>query len=231
MKEMQKLLFKPGVNREGTNYASEGGWWDGDKIRFRNGMPETIGGWVRYTESTFLGTCRKLLNWQTLGGADMMGLATSKKLYLENGGTFFDITPIRSSVSKSDPFTTGTAGTTIATVTTTLAHGAVAGDFVTASGSSAVDGIPAASFNKEHEILSVPSTTTFTIDVGTPCTVGSVTGGGSVTFDFQIAVGAEVGSAGSGWGVSTWGRGAWSSEALISAASSNSPTACGCRRC
>lgn len=215
-------MLKPGVNREGTNYASEGGWWDCDRIRFRNGMPETIGGWTKFSNTQFLGTARKMLNWQTLLGADMLALATSKKAYIENGGGFYDITPVRSSVTAANPITTGAAGSSIVTGTTAVAHGAAVGDYVTISGATGFDGVLAASLNQELEILSTPTTTTFTVDTGDACTAGGVTGGGAaVTFAFQIAVGSDVSVSGTGWGVGTWGRGAWGSEALVSAGSAN----------
>lgn len=222
MKTFQKLLFKPGINREGTNYASEGFWYDCDRIRFRNGMPETIGGWTKFSDTQFLGTARKLLNWETLLGADLLALATSKKLYIENGGGFYDITPIRSTVVEANPITTGTAGSSIVTITATAAHGALVGDFVTVSGATGFDGIATAALNQEFEILTVPSTTTFTVDTGDGCTAGATNGGGAaVTLEFQISVGSDVAISGTGWGVGTWGRGAWGSEALVSAGSAN----------
>lgn len=222
MKTFQKLAFKPGIDREGTNYAAEGGWWDCDRVRFRNGMPETIGGWSKFSSTQFLGTARKLLNWQTLLGADLLALATSKKLYIENGGGFYDITPIRSSVTLANPITTGTAGASIVTITTAVAHGASAGDYVTVSGATGFDGIATAALNQEFEILTVPSTTTLTVQTNDGCTAGAVTGGGAaVTLAFQISVGSDVSVSGTGWGVGTWGRGAWGSEALVSAGSAN----------
>lgn len=222
MKQFQKLSFQPGLNREGTNYAGEGFWWDCDRIRFRSGTPESIGGWTKFSDTQFLGTARRMLNWQTLLGADLLALATSKKLYIENGGGFYDITPVRSTVTAANPLTTGSAGSSIVTGTTAAAHGASVGDFVTISGASGFDGVLAASLNQELEILSVPSTTTFTVDTGDACTAGgSVGGGAAVTFEFQIAVGSDVSVSGTGWGVGTWGRGAWGSEALVSAGSAN----------
>lgn len=221
-KILQKLQFKPGINREGTNYAAEGGWWDCNRVRFRSGLPEQIGGWTKFSNMQFLGTARKLQNWQTLGGADLLGMATSKKIYIENGGGFYDITPIRSTVTAANPLTTGTAGSAIMTGTTAAAHGAQAGDYVTISGATGFDGVATAAINQEFEILSVPSTTTFTFNTNDGCTAGAVTGGGgAVTFAFQISVGADVAVSGTGWGVGTWGRGAWGSEALVSAGSAN----------
>ena len=222
MKQLQKLVFQPGLSREGTNYSAEGFWWDCDRVRFRNGMPESVGGWTKFSDTQFLGTARKMLNWQTLLGADLLALATSKKLYIENGGGFYDITPVRSTVTAANPLTTGSAGSSIVTGTTAAAHGASVGDFVTISGASGFDGVLATSLNQELEILSVPSTTTFTVDTGDACTAGgSVGGGAAVTFEFQIAVGSDVSVSGTGWGVGTWGRGAWGSEALVSAGSAN----------
>ena len=129
---LSKILFKPGVNRENTRYTTEGGWYDCDKIRFRQGNPEAIGGWVRVSPDTFNGVCRSLWNWITLSGANLMGVGTNTKFYIENGGAYNDITPIRTTVTiNNNPFVV-TASTTV-TVTDT-AHGATTGSFVTFSG-------------------------------------------------------------------------------------------------
>ena len=131
---LQKILFKPGVNKENTRYTTEGGWYDCDKIRFRQGNPEVIGGWSQISAYTFQGVCRSLWNWVTLAGANYLGVGTNLKFYVEYGGTYYDITPIRSTVTLgANPFTGD--GTTTVTVTAT-AHGALANDFVTFSGRS-----------------------------------------------------------------------------------------------
>ena len=126
---LQKILFKPGVNRENTRYTTEGGWYECDKVRFRQGNPEIIGGWEPFSADNYLGVCRSLWNWVTLGGDNLIGVGTNLKFYLAQGGIFYDITPIRStSTINTNPFAGN--GTTTVTVTDTN-HGCVTGDFVT----------------------------------------------------------------------------------------------------
>ena len=213
---LNKLQFKPGINREGTNYSNEGGWFDGDKIRFRAGYPESIGGWTRVSNTQITGTPRKIFDFVTLASQNLLFIGTEKKVLLENAGTFNDITPIRSTVTLgSNPVnTTGGAGSGVVTVTTQAAHGAITGDFVTLASLTATDGITTAQLNKEHEITSVPSTTTFTIDTGGSASSGSTAGGGSSgTAAFQINVGLNTTVLGAGWGAGTWGRFTWGSAA------------------
>jgi hypothetical protein len=147
---LKKLVLKPGVNQENTRYASENGWYISDKIRFRQGTPEKIGGWLRISANTFLGICRSLWNWVTLAGINLVGVGTSSKFYLEQSGSYYDITPIRATATLTNPFTL-TASTTV-TVTDT-AHGAITGDYVTFSGASAIGGggknVTAAVLNRE----------------------------------------------------------------------------------
>ena len=129
---LQKILYKPGVNRENTRYTTEGGWYECDKVRFRQGNPEVIGGWQQISANTFLGVCRSLWNWVTLAYLNLLGVGTNLKFYIEKGGAYNDITPIRAtSTINNNPFAL-TASTTV-TVTDT-AHGCVTGDFVTFSG-------------------------------------------------------------------------------------------------
>ena len=213
---LNKLQFKPGINREGTNYSNEGGWFDGDKIRFRAGYPESIGGWTRVSNTQITGTPRKIFDFVTLASQNLLFIGTEKKVLLENAGTFNDITPIRSTVTLgSNPVnTSGGAGSGVVTVTTQAAHGAITGDFVTLASLTATDGITTAQLNKEHEITSVPSTTTFTIDTGGSASSGSTAGGGSSgTAAFQINVGLNTTVLGAGWGAGTWGRFTWGSAA------------------
>ena len=211
---LSKLQFKPGINREGTNYSNEGGWFDGDKIRFRNGYAERIGGWVRASENKFTGTARKIYDFVTLASANLLFIGTEQKAFLENSGTFSDITPIRSTVTLgTNPVTTGSAGSGIVTVTTGSAHGAITGDFVTFTGLTTTDGITAAQLNIEHQITSVPSTTTFTVLTAGAATSGSTAGGGgSKTAAFQINIGITTTVLGSGWSAGTWGRFEWGSS-------------------
>ena len=213
---LSKLQFKPGINREGTNYSNEGGWFDGDKIRFRNGLPERIGGWTRVSNTQVTGTPRKIFDFVTLDSQNLLFIGTEQKVFLENAGTFNDITPIRSTVSLgANPVnTTGGAGSGVVTITTQASHAASTGDFVTLASLTATDGITAAQLNTEHKITSVPSTTTFTIDTGGSASSGSTAGGGSSgTAAFQIGVGLNSTVLGAGWGAGTWGRFTWGSAA------------------
>jgi len=211
---LSKLQFKPGINREGTNYSNEGGWFNGDKIRYRNGYVERIGGWTRVSNNQVTGTPRKIFDFVTLSSQNLLFIGTEQKVFLENAGTFSDITPIRSTVSLgANPVnTSGGAGSGVVTVTTQAAHGAITGDFVTLASLTATDGITTAQLNKEQTILSAPTTTTFTIDTGGSATSGSTAGGGSSgTAAFQINIGINTTVLGAGWGAGTWGRFTWGS--------------------
>ena len=199
---LQKLLFKPGINREITSYSNEGAWVDADKIRFRQGFPEKIGGWESISSATFLGVCRSLKAWVTLGGVDLLGVGTNLKFYLEQGGQYNDITPIRATTSLTNPFTT-VNGNTVVTVTDATA-GYENGDFVTFSGASAVGGL---TLNGEFEITYIAGNT-YTIVSPAAATSGA-TGGGSVTATYQINIGASVGVPIVGWGAGAWGLGVW----------------------
>lgn len=210
---LSKLSFKPGINREGTNYSNEGGWHDGDKIRFRYGYVEKMRGWQKVGTESVIGTARKIHDFVTLDSESLLFIGTHKKVYLENAGAFYDITPIRRDVTLStDPIsTTGGSGSGVVTVNDT-GHGASVGDYVTISGSTEVDGITTAQLNKEHEVLSVTDSDNYTIDTGGSATTGSVAGGGSaVEAEYQIAVGLDTSVLGPGWGAGTWGRFTWGS--------------------
>lgn len=209
---LQKLTFKPGVNRENTRYTNEGGWWDMSAVRFRSGTPEKIGGWVELSANTFLGVARFLHNWDTLGRENLLAVGTNLKMYIERGGAYFDITPIRYAVTGLGiPFHT-TSGLDILDVTV-IAHGAIAGDFVTFSGVSAdVNGVLATTLNAEFQIISIISADIFTIRA----TVASGTGdggGGAVNADFQVTTGPEISVSGVGYGVGAWGIGGWGEAA------------------
>jgi len=211
---LTKLQFKPGINREGTNYSNEGGWFDGDKIRFKSGYVERIGGWERVAPTTFLGSCRCQLNFTTLGGENLLFMGTHKKAYLEDGGQYYDITPYAKTINCGvDPITTGTAGSGIITVDA-VAHGSRVGDYVTISGAVGFDGITDAQLNQNFEILTVPTTDSFTVDTGGSATAGATAGGGSsVVASMEIPVGLDVTILGNGWGAGTWGRFTWGSGA------------------
>ena len=183
---LTKIIYKPGVNRENTRYTNEGGWYVSDKVRFRQGTPEKIGGWARISANTFLGICRSLWNWITLQSQNLMGVGTNLKFYIEQGGAYNDITPIRTrnySASLSNPFTTTSASTAVSVADT--AHGAQAGDVIFVSGSSAVGGVPAEELNTRHVITSITNANAYVITVVTAAS-SSTSGGGTVTIQYYI---------------------------------------------
>ena len=211
---LRKLVLRPGVNKEVTRYVDEEGWADCDKIRFRAGYPEKIGGWQRISSNTFLGVARALFNWVTLEGQKLLSVGTNLKFYIEKGGAYFDVTPERtpSGVSLTDPFETVSGSTT---VTVTDANGGyINGDFVTFSGASAVGGL---TLNGEFQIT-YSTGNTYTIQSSSAAS-SSATGGGSVTAKYQLNVGPEfavplVGWGAGGWSEGTWGNGATSTDSL-----------------
>ena len=208
---LKKLLLKPGIQKEATRYAAENAWYECDKIRFRSGLPEKIGGWKRISSATFLGVCRSLWNWITLGSVNLMGLGTNLKYYIEQGGLYNDITPIRSTVTLTNPFA-ATNGSSVITVTHS-GHGCVTGDFVTFSGAASLGGnITAAVLNKEHQVT-VLTTSTYTITVSATANAtdaaGSPGGGAAVVAAYQLNVGPEVQVPLVGWGAGAWGSGPW----------------------
>jgi hypothetical protein len=207
---LQKILFKPGVNKENTRYTTEGGWYDCDKVRFRQGNPEVIGGWSQISAYTFQGVCRSLWNWVTLVGANYLGVGTNLKFYVEYGGSYYDITPIRSTVTLgANPFTGN--GTTTVTVTST-AHGALANDFVTFSG---VTGTYATLLNKEYQIVSIIDANSYTITTASAVAAGA-TGGAAVVAAYQINTGPAIQTPLQGWGAGYWGNGSWGNSSAIS---------------
>jgi hypothetical protein len=184
---LTKILAKSGVNRENTRYTSEGGWFVSDKVRFRQGTPEKIGGWVRISAFTFLGVCRSLWNWITLQSQNLMGVGTNLKFYIEQGGAYNDITPIRTrnyTATLTNPFDTTNTSTTV-TVNDT-SHGAQVGDLVYFSGASAVGGVPAAELNTRHVIATLVSANAYTIVVTTAATSTVTGGGGTVSAEYFI---------------------------------------------
>ena len=204
---LQKLALKPGVNRENTRYTSEGGWYECDKIRFRQGTPEKIGGWNRISSTTFLGVCRSLWNWVTLGSLSLTGVGTHLKFYIESGGVYNDITPIRATVTLTNPFTTTTSNPRVVTVVDSNG-GFVSGDFVTFSGGSAVGGVTIVG---EFQIT-LRTATSYTIAIATNAT-SAQTGGGTVTAAYQINTGESFVVPVTGWGAAAWSAGAWSTGA------------------
>ena len=220
---LQKFLFNPGINKSGTDYTAEGGWYDGNLIRFRGGFPEKIGGWSKLIQTSYNGTGRKLLGWVDLAGTKLLGLGTRTKLYIQEGTNYNDITPIRSTTSAGDVTFAATNGSSTLTVTDT-AHGASQGDFVTFSGAASLGGnIVAAAINQEYEIATVPSTSTYTItakdadgDTLTANASDSGNGGGSTVGAYQINIGLDVFVDGTGFGAGTWGGGTWGSTSSLS---------------
>ena len=206
-----KLQFKPGLNRDQTNYAGEGGWYDCDKIRFRSGYPEKLGGWKTATSETFVGVCRQLWNWITSFSDNFLALGTNSKLYIEVGGEFYDITPIRATFSTPDTDDCVETNSGSADVTINLtAHGANDGDTVIISGVTGdVGGIPNAEINTSHTVQLI-DVDTFIITVTTAATSTVAAGGGSaIVVQFEIEPGNRLTIEGYGWGTGTWGRGYW----------------------
>jgi len=196
---LQKILFKPGVNKENTRYTTEGGWYEADKVRFRQGTPEVIGGWQPFSAATYQGVCRSLWNWVTLGGNNLIGVGTNLKFYINQGGVYYDITPIRSTTAAGDITFVGN-GTTTVTVTDTN-HGCVTGDFVTFSGAT---GTYATTLNAQFQVT-VLTANTYTITTPIVIAVGA-TGGASVVGTYQINVGPVIPAPLVGWGAGTWGQ-------------------------
>ena len=207
---LQKLRYKPGVNRDVTSYTNEGGWVDSDKVRFRLGFPEKIGGWVKRSSNTYLGSARSLFPWTALSGTKFLGVGTNIKYYILNGTEFNDITPVRVTTTGEATFSVGD-GFTVATVTDN-AHGVNAGDFVTFTNAASLGGnVTAAVLNQEFEIITVPTADTFTINISvTGNSSDSGNGGGSTVAAYQIDCGLDTQVGGTGWGAGTWSRGGWS---------------------
>jgi len=207
---LQKLQFNPGVNKEITNYSNEQGWYAGDKIRFKKGFPEQIGGWTRVSSTQMLGTARALINWIALNGDNLVGIGTNLKYYSLQGQSFTDITPIRLVATFDggvgnpaiDPFDTVSGSTTV--TVDHPGHGADNGAYVSFKGAPAsVNGIPDSEINKEHQLTYINSNS-YSITVTTPATSTGSAGGNGVVGEIQINPGAEIFSYTSGWGSGTW---------------------------
>lgn len=228
---LSKLQFRPGVNREVTSYTNEGGWFDIDHVRFQKGFPEKIGGWQKSSSNSFLGTCRALHPWVSLDRDRYIGVGTHLKYYIDEGGFYNDITPIRLTTAAGDVTFAATNGSYTITVTD-ASHGAVVNDFVTFSGAASLGGnITAAVLNQEYQITEVVDNNSYKIDAraaDTPIydiTVDgqlvpsyvtangsdSGNGGGSVVGAYQINTGLDITVSGAGWGAGTWSRGTWGS--------------------
>ena len=209
---LQKILFKPGVNRENTRYTTEGGWYECDKVRFRQGNPEKIGGWTTFAADTFLGVCRSLWNWVTLAGENLVGVGTNLYFYILNGGTYYDITPIRKTVTLTNPFT-ATAGSRVIAIFE-VDHGCLNGDSVIYSGA----GITGLGGNITAAVLTGTFQITFIDDDNYTITVSATAnatdasgspGGGSVVTQYEVNTGNSYQVPLTGWGAGPWGGGTW----------------------
>ena len=233
---LTKLQFRPGINKETTSFSNEGGWFDCDKIRFRFGTPEKIGGWAKRTGVSFLGTARALHAWVAIDGSQYMGVGTHLKYYIEEGGAFNDCTPLRETTASGGATFSATNGSSTITVTDSN-HGAVDGDFVTFSGAATLGGtITADVLNQEYNITEVVSTSSYKFEARTVSSISSITsdnaldptavaanasdsgnGGSSVVAAYQVNVGLDTTVSGTGWGAGTYGRGTWGSGTSLTA--------------
>ena len=216
---LSKLKFKPGINRDRTNLSNMGGWYDGNLVRFREGYPEKLGGWQAATITPYVGEAVKLYVYSLTTGAEVAGLATTRKVYIRAGTTLYDITPLRityttaTTPSTDNCFTTNTtAGTEGQVLVTLAAHGAQTGEFVTFSGAAAVGGITALQLNLNFEVT-VTGANTFTIQTAGTATSAATGGGTGITAAFEIDIGSDTSVGGYGWGAGTWSRGTWGSGA------------------
>jgi len=211
-----KLQFRPGLNRDQTNYSGEGGWYDCDKIRFRSGFPEKVGGWRKATPTSIIGVCRQLWNWITSFSDNLLALGTNKKVYLEAGGIFYDITPLRATFDTpdTDNCVDVTNGLPVVVFEVT-GHGANTGDYVTVIGvagtgsPAAIGGIPVSEINGNHEVTTI-NANAFSIEVDTAATsTVSNAGGASIELEFEIEPGNPIRTEGYGWGTGPWGSSPW----------------------
>ena len=212
---LQKLLFKPGINKEGTAYSNEGGWFNSNLVRFRKGLPEKIGGWVKASPNSFKASGRALHAWVDLDGTKYLGLGTTWKYYVKEGEVYNDVTPIRATTTNGITFA-ATDGSATITATDT-SHGAVTGDFVTISGAVSLGGnITATVLNQEHQVVSVPTPNTYTFTASaTANSSDSGNGGSGVDGVYQINVGLDVYVPSTGWGSDYWGAGTWGSVSAL----------------
>ena len=216
---LKKLAFQPGINKEVTRYAGEGGWYDCDKIRFRAGFPEKIGGWTRTSENTFLGVCRSLWSWTTIGGLKLIGVGTNLKFYIDQGGQYYDVTPIRLTTTSGDITFTATTGQTRVVVNHTT-HGATAGSYVTYSSAVSLGGaITDTVINGEHTVDEVIDANSYYVDFGVTATASDTSNGSGVIGEYQVNIGPAVPVPAVGWGsggfgLGTWGTGAGGTERL-----------------
>jgi len=210
---LQKIQLKPGVNRENTRYTNEGGYYESDKVRFRQGTPEKIGGWARISSASFLGICRSLWNWITLNSLNYLGVGTSLKFYIESGGAYNDVTPLRATNTLVNKFTTNTATNTGTTTTVSVEDtngGFINNDYVTiyAAGAASVtfNGITLTT-GTEYQITYVDPTHYTIVVTGTA--TSSSAGGGTIYASYQVNTGPSYAVPLTGWGAGAWGSGSW----------------------
>lgn len=217
-----KLQFRPGVNRDQTNYTNEGGWFACDKVRFRSGYPQKLGGWLATTVNTFDGICRQMFGWATSYADNLLALGTSKKVYIEVGGSYYDITPFRAVTAAGDvTFSAVTSSPFSSTITVNdNSHGASAGDYVLFSGAASLGGnITGTVLNQVYQIQTIINVNSYTITAKNPLTGATVTSnasdvgnGGALTVgSYEIPPGYDITTYGYGWGTGTWSRGTWGS--------------------
>jgi hypothetical protein len=204
----QKLQFKPGINRDQTNYSNEGGWYECDKIRFRSGYPEKIGGWVKATSEYMLGFCRQMFGWITSYADNFLACGTNEKVYIEVGGYFYDITPLRAvnpvlTTTVTDNCITTTNGSGTVTIIA-VGSNALEGNYIDIAGATAVGGIPAATLNASHKVTTVINANAFTFAVGVNATSSATGGGTGINVSFEIDTGNGITTQGYGWGTSVW---------------------------
>ena len=219
---LQKFLFNPGINKQGTSYTAEGGWFDGNLVRFRKGFAEKIGGWEKYISVSYEGTGRKLHAWVDLDGTKLLGLGTRYKLYIQEGSSYNDVTPIRRTSAAGAATFAATNGSSTLTVTDS-SNGSNVGDFVTYTDAASLGGnITATVLNQEYQIQSVPTSNTYTIiakdtdgDAVTANSSDTGNGGSSTVAAYQITTGLDVFVDGTGWGVGGWGTGTWGSTSSL----------------
>ena len=220
---LQKFLFKPGINKEGTAYSNEGGWFDSNLVRFRKGLPEKIGGWAKASGNSFKATGRGLHPWVALNGTRYLALGTTWKYYVFDGDVYNDVTPIRTTTTGSATFTSASGSSTISV--TESSHGAVVNDFVTFDNTATLgsSNITDSVLDQEYQIAGITSTNVYTIvakdtdgDEVTANATVSGGGGGSTTAAYQINVGLDVYVSSTGWGAGLWSAGTWSSTTALS---------------
>jgi hypothetical protein len=215
---LKAYKFRPGINKENTDYSTEGGWWNMQWVRFRSGTPEKMGGWAKYSANLFIGVCRGMFRWVSLSGERLMALGTHLKLEMLRGADIFDITPAMVISTLDNPISTTDGSATVRV--DCVSHNTQIGSFIVISGCTAVGGVSASLLNKEHVVTAIPSADYFEIEVSAPATSTVNNGGGTnVVVEVLLVNGVEYASGGPGWGAGGWGRSTWGSGVDVSATS------------